>query len=187
MMTSEGPYRWQPLVGGNGAVISESPWGPDDEIGRVNWITDESQREVLSRIVPGSSYDLAVSLFIGTPVEVRFGLLFGAVGAVRDCIQAAIEYADSRVQFGKPISAFQLTQKSLVDMSVSLGNAPLLALHLGRVKDQGRIRPDQISVGKLNNVREAITIARECRTILGATASPWSTHRGDTPTTWSPS
>ncbi|MFF3448436.1 acyl-CoA dehydrogenase family protein [Streptomyces sp. NPDC002667] len=100
--------------------------------------------------------------------EARFGILFGAVGAARDCLQTALDYADARVQFGKPISAFQLTQKKLADMSVSLGNAALLALHLGRLKDQGRLRPEQISVGKLNNVREAIAIARECRTVLGA-------------------
>jgi len=93
---------------------------------------------------------------------------FGAVGAARDSIQAAIDYADSRVQFDKPISAFQLTQKKLADMTVSVGNAALLAVHLGRLKDQHRIRPEQISVGKLNNVREAIAIARECRTVLGA-------------------
>ncbi|MGJ3558594.1 hypothetical protein ACR6C2_04970 [Streptomyces sp. INA 01156] len=66
-MTSEGLYRWQPLVERDGATISESPWGPDDEIGRLNWITEESQREVLSRIVPGPTYDLAVSLFMGMP------------------------------------------------------------------------------------------------------------------------
>lgn len=100
--------------------------------------------------------------------EARYGILFGAVGAARDCLQAALEYADSRVQFNKPISAFQLTQKKLADMSVSLGSAALLAVHLGRLKDQGRIRPEQISVGKLNNVREALAIARECRTVLGA-------------------
>ncbi|MFI0960717.1 acyl-CoA dehydrogenase family protein [Streptomyces sp. NPDC021080] len=100
--------------------------------------------------------------------EARFGILFGAVGAARDCIQTALDYADARIQFGKPISGFQLTQKKLADMSVSLGGAALLALHLGRLKDQGRIRPEQISVGKLNNVREAIAIARECRTVLGA-------------------
>ncbi|MFE7216468.1 acyl-CoA dehydrogenase family protein [Streptomyces sp. NPDC001698] len=100
--------------------------------------------------------------------EARFGILFGAVGAARDCLQAALEYAGSRVQFDKPISAFQLTQKKLADMSVDLGSAALLAVHLGRLKDQGRIRPEQISVGKLNNVRAALAIARECRTILGA-------------------
>ncbi|MFG2563387.1 acyl-CoA dehydrogenase family protein [Streptomyces sp. NPDC048496] len=100
--------------------------------------------------------------------EARFGILFGAVGAARDCLRTALEYADSRVQFDKPISTFQLTQKKLADMSVSLGSAALLAVHLGRLKDQGRIRPEQISVGKLNNVREALAIARECRTVLGA-------------------
>ncbi|MFG2563590.1 acyl-CoA dehydrogenase family protein [Streptomyces sp. NPDC048496] len=100
--------------------------------------------------------------------EARFGILFGAVGAARDSIQAALGYADTRIQFDKPISAFQLTQKKLADMSVSLGSAALLALHLGRLKDQGRIRSEQISIGKLNNVREALAIARECRTVLGA-------------------
>jgi glutaryl-CoA dehydrogenase len=99
--------------------------------------------------------------------EARFGILFGAVGAARDCLQEALSYADSRVQFGKPISAFQLTQRKLADMAVSVNTAMLLALHLGRLKDAGRIRPEQVSVGKLNNVREAIAVARECRTILG--------------------
>ncbi len=100
--------------------------------------------------------------------EARFGILFGAVGAARDSLQAALAYADSRVQFDRPISAFQLTQKKLADMAVSLNSAALLAVHLGRLKDAGRIRTAQISVGKLNNVREALAIARECRSILGA-------------------
>ncbi|MDT7708675.1 MAG: glutaryl-CoA dehydrogenase [Pseudonocardiales bacterium] len=99
--------------------------------------------------------------------EARFGILFGAVGAARDSLQAALSYADARIQFDKPISAFQLTQKKLADMAVSLNSSMLLALHLGRLKDDHRIRPEQVSVGKLNNVREAIAIARECRTILG--------------------
>nr|WP_132428052.1 acyl-CoA dehydrogenase family protein [Pseudonocardia endophytica] len=99
--------------------------------------------------------------------EARFGILFGAVGAARDCLQTALNYADSRIQFDKPISGFQLTQKKLADMAVSLNTAMLLALHLGRLKDQHALRPEQVSVGKLNNVREAIAIARECRTILG--------------------
>ncbi|MFH8475932.1 acyl-CoA dehydrogenase family protein [Streptomyces sp. NPDC018000] len=100
--------------------------------------------------------------------EARFGILFGAVGAGRDCLQAALDYADSRIQFGKPISAFQLTQRKLADMALSLGNAALLAVHLGRLKERETLRPEQISVGKLNNVREALSIARECRTVLGA-------------------
>jgi len=109
---------------------------------------------------------------LGAPLsclnEARFGILFGAVGAARDCLQAALSYADTRVQFGRPISAFQLTQKKLADMAVALNTSMLLALHLGRLKDAGRIRPAQVSVGKLNNVRQALAIARECRTILGA-------------------
>ncbi|HZU58709.1 MAG TPA: acyl-CoA dehydrogenase family protein [Actinocrinis sp.] len=109
---------------------------------------------------------------LGAPLsclnEARFGILFGAVGAARDCLQTALEYAGQRVQFGRPISAFQLTQRKLAGMAVSLNTAMLLALHLGRLKDAGRIRPEQVSAGKLNNVRQAIEIARECRTILGA-------------------
>lgn len=100
--------------------------------------------------------------------EARFGILFGAVGAARDSLQTALRYADSRVQFDRPISGFQLTQRKLADMALALGNAALLAVHLGRLKDGGRLRPEQVSVGKLNNVREALAIARECRTILGA-------------------
>ncbi|ODU01982.1 MAG: acyl-CoA dehydrogenase [Pseudonocardia sp. SCN 72-86] len=99
--------------------------------------------------------------------EARFGILFGAVGAARDCLATALDYADTRVQFGRPISAFQLTQKKFADMAVSLNTAALLALHLGRLKDRQELRPEQVSVGKLNNVREAIAIARECRTVLG--------------------
>ncbi|MDB1089110.1 acyl-CoA dehydrogenase family protein [Streptomyces sp. ACA25] len=100
--------------------------------------------------------------------EARFGIIFGALGAARDSLQSALAYADSRTQFGRPISGFQLTQKKLADMALSLNSGMLLALHLGRLKEQGRIRPEQVSAGKLNNVREAIAIARECRTILGA-------------------
>ena len=98
--------------------------------------------------------------------EARFGIVWGVVGAGRDCLETAISYAGDREQFGKPIAAFQLTQKKLADMTLELDKAFLLALHLGRLKDDGRIRPEMISVGKLNNVREAITIARTSRTIL---------------------
>ncbi|MFE7530660.1 acyl-CoA dehydrogenase family protein [Kitasatospora sp. NPDC057542] len=100
--------------------------------------------------------------------EARFGILFGAVGAARDSLQAALRYADARVQFGRPISGFQLTQRKFADMALALGNSALLAVHLGRLKDGGRLRSEQVSVGKLNNVREALAIARECRTVLGA-------------------
>ncbi|MCL3819835.1 acyl-CoA dehydrogenase family protein [Aeromicrobium wangtongii] len=100
--------------------------------------------------------------------EARFGIVFGAVGAARDCLQTAIDYAGSRAIFGRPLAGFQLTQAKLADMTLELGKAALLALQLGRLKDTHQLRPAQVSLGKLNNVREAISIARECRTILGA-------------------
>jgi glutaryl-CoA dehydrogenase len=100
--------------------------------------------------------------------EARYGIVWGAVGAARTCLETAIDYAKTRVQFGKPIAAFQLTQKKLVDMMLELNKAQLVALQLGRLKDAGLITPEQVSFGKLNNVREAIAIAREARTILGA-------------------
>jgi glutaryl-CoA dehydrogenase len=100
--------------------------------------------------------------------EARYGILWGAVGAARTCFAAALEYAKSRPQFGKPIAAFQLTQEKLVNMMVELQKAQLLALQIGRLKDEGRVAPEHISIGKLNNVREALAIAREARTILGA-------------------
>ena len=93
--------------------------------------------------------------------------MFGALGAARDCLAATLDYAVTRVQFDRPIAGFQLTQQKLADMTLELGKGWLLALHLGRLKDAGTIRPEQVSLGKLNNVREAIAIARECRTILG--------------------
>lgn len=99
--------------------------------------------------------------------EARFGIVFGVVGAARDCLETAIDYAVGREQFDRPIAGFQLTQKKLADMAVELDKAFLLALHLGRLKDAGTLTPDMVSVGKLNNVREAIAIARESRTILG--------------------
>jgi glutaryl-CoA dehydrogenase len=100
--------------------------------------------------------------------EARFGIVFGVVGAARDCLETAIDYAVNREQFDRPIAGFQLTQKKLADMTVELDKAFLLALHLGRLKDAGAIKPEMVSVGKLNNVREAMAIARESRTILGA-------------------
>ena len=100
--------------------------------------------------------------------EARYGIVWGSMGAARACLEAAVEYATTRQQFGKPIGAFQLTQRKLVDMAVELNKGMLLAIHLGRMKDDGRIGPDQVSLGKLNNVREALEICREARGILGA-------------------
>jgi glutaryl-CoA dehydrogenase len=100
--------------------------------------------------------------------EARYGIVWGSMGAARACFQSALEYATTRVQFDRPIGGFQLTQQKLADMLVELSKGTLLALHLGRMKDQGRLAPEQVSLGKLNNVREALRIARTARTILGA-------------------
>jgi glutaryl-CoA dehydrogenase len=100
--------------------------------------------------------------------EARFGIVWGAVGAARTCFETALEYAKTRVQWGRPIGGFQLTQRKLAGMAVELNKALLLALHLGRMKDEGRLAPQHVSLGKLNNVREALAIAREARSILGA-------------------
>ncbi|WP_285032295.1 acyl-CoA dehydrogenase family protein [Mycolicibacterium sp. lyk4-40-TYG-92] len=100
--------------------------------------------------------------------EARFGIVFGAVGAARDCLQATLDYVGTRTVFDKTLAEYQLTQAKIADMAVELGKAQLLALQLGRLKDAGKIQPEQVSVGKLNNVREAIKIARQCRTLLGA-------------------
>ena len=99
--------------------------------------------------------------------EARYGIVWGAMGAARDSYEAALAYSQDRLQFGKPLAGYQLTQEKLVNMLVEIQKGTLLALHLGRLKDAGVIRPEQISLGKLNNVREAIAVAREARSILG--------------------
>ncbi|WP_433199530.1 acyl-CoA dehydrogenase family protein [Nocardia sp. CA-107356] len=100
--------------------------------------------------------------------EARFGIIFGALGAARDCLATTIEYARTREVFDKPLAAYQLTQAKLADMALEYGKGQLLALQIGRLKDRGEVLAEQISAGKLNSTREAIAIARECRTILGA-------------------
>src|SRR4051794_4671409 len=100
--------------------------------------------------------------------EARYGISWGAVGAGRACYESALEYAKTRVQYGRPIAGFQLTQRKLVDMMLELQKAQLVAWRLGQLKDSGELDPRQVSVGKLNNVREALAVAREARTILGA-------------------
>ncbi len=100
--------------------------------------------------------------------EARYGIVWGALGAARTCYETALEYAKTREQFGKPIASFQLTQEKLVNMLLELQKGLMLALHLGRLKDAGTLVPQQVSFGKLNNVREALAICREARTILGA-------------------
>ena len=100
--------------------------------------------------------------------EARYGIIWGAMGAARSALDTALSYSLERQQFGRPIAAFQLTQNKLAQMTVELTNGTLLALHLGRLKDSSGLRPDQVSVGKLNNVSKAIEICRTARTVLGA-------------------
>ena len=100
--------------------------------------------------------------------EARYGIVWGAMGAARACFECALSYSKERVQWGKPIAGFQLTQRKLADMALEINKGMLLALHLGRMKDEGRLAPQHVSMGKLNNVREALQIAREARGILGA-------------------
>ena len=100
--------------------------------------------------------------------EARYGIVWGAAGAARACLEAALEYATTRVQFGKPIASFQLQQRKLAAMAVEVNRAALLALHLGRMKDEGRLRPAHVSMGKLANVDAALEVARTARQVLGA-------------------
>jgi glutaryl-CoA dehydrogenase len=99
--------------------------------------------------------------------EARYGIVWGVMGAARDSYREALEYSKQRLQFGKPLAAFQLTQAKLVDMALEIEKGLLLALHLGRLKDKGDLQPHQISIGKLNNTRVAIQIARDARAMLG--------------------
>jgi glutaryl-CoA dehydrogenase len=100
--------------------------------------------------------------------EARYGILWGVTGAARACFESATDYARTREQFGQKIGGFQLTQRKLAWMLADLQRAQLLALHLGRLKEAGSITPEQVSLGKMSNVRTAIDIARQARTILGA-------------------
>jgi glutaryl-CoA dehydrogenase len=99
--------------------------------------------------------------------EARYGIIWGAMGAARDSYLAALDYSQQRLQFGKPLAGYQLTQEKLVNMALEINKGTLLALQLGRLKDAGKLQPHQISIGKLNNCREAIKIARDARAMLG--------------------
>jgi glutaryl-CoA dehydrogenase len=99
--------------------------------------------------------------------EARYGIAWGAMGAARDSYEAALKYSQDRLQFGRPLAGYQLTQEKLVTMLLEIQKGTMLALHLGRLKDAGKLRPEQISLAKLNNVREALAVAREARSILG--------------------
>jgi glutaryl-CoA dehydrogenase len=100
--------------------------------------------------------------------EARFGIVFGAAGAARACFEAALDYAGERIAFGRPIAATQLQQQKLATMALQVNQATLMALHLGRMKDEGRLRPEHVSMGKLGNVNAALDVARSARQVLGA-------------------
>jgi len=100
--------------------------------------------------------------------EARFGIIWGVMGAARSCFASSVDYAKTRIQFDRPIGSFQLVQKKLADMALELNKGTLLAYHLGRMKEQGRLLPQHVSVGKLNNTRAALEIARTARGIHGA-------------------
>jgi glutaryl-CoA dehydrogenase len=99
--------------------------------------------------------------------EARYGIVWGAVGAGRACYEAALEYAKERTVFGKPIAGYQLTQQKFAEMALELNRGTLVALHLGRMKDEGTLRPEHVSMGKMGNVRGALEIARSARSVLG--------------------
>jgi glutaryl-CoA dehydrogenase len=99
--------------------------------------------------------------------EARYGIVWGVVGAARACFEAALDYAKERIVFGKPIAGYQLTQQKLAEMVLEVNRGSLVALHLGRMKDEGTLRPEHVSLGKLGNVRGALDVARAARTILG--------------------
>jgi glutaryl-CoA dehydrogenase len=104
---------------------------------------------------------------LGCLAEARFGIVFGSIGAARDCLDVALDYTATREQFGRPIAGFQLTQRKLAEMAVAVGNGHLLALHLGRLKDAGSLTTQQVSLGKFHNVAAALQVAREARALLG--------------------
>jgi glutaryl-CoA dehydrogenase len=99
--------------------------------------------------------------------EARFGIVWGSVGSGRACFESALEYSKQRMVFGKPIAGYQLTQQKLAEMALEVNRATLVALHLGRMKDEGTLRPEHVSMGKMGNVRGALEVARSARTVLG--------------------
>lgn len=99
--------------------------------------------------------------------EARYGIVWGVVGAARACYEEALSYATERIVFEKPLTSYQLTQQKLAEMVLEINRAMLLALHLGRMKDEGRLRPEHVSLGKMGNARGALEIARSARSILG--------------------
>ena len=126
---------------------------------------------VLDNVRLPASAQLPEAIGLGAPLsclnEARFGIVFGTMGAARDCLETTLAYTRDREVFDRPLSSYQLSQEKLANMTLELGKGVLLAVHLGRIKDAQGVLPEQISLGKLNNAREALAIARECRTLLG--------------------
>ena len=126
---------------------------------------------VLDNVRLPASARLPEAIGLGAPLsclnEARFGIIFGTMGAARDCLETTLAYTRDREVFDRPLSSYQLSQEKLANMTLELGKGVLLAIHLGRIKDSQGVLPEQVSLGKLNNAREALAIARECRTLLG--------------------
>lgn len=116
-------------------------------------------------ILPGSK---ALKSPLMCLTQARYGIAWGAVGAAMSCFDVALKYSKERIQFGRPLAGFQLTQKKLAEMATEISKAQLLCLHLGRMKDSGKIKPVHVSMGKMNNVSMALQCARTARGILGA-------------------
>jgi glutaryl-CoA dehydrogenase len=116
-------------------------------------------------ILPGSK---ALKSPLMCLTQARYGIAWGAVGAAMSCFDAALKYSRERVQFGRPLAGFQLTQKKLVEMATEISKAQLLCVHLGRMKDAGKLKPVHVSMGKMNNVSMALVCARTARGIMGA-------------------
>jgi glutaryl-CoA dehydrogenase len=152
-------------LGSPGAMVTEisGKWSLRASISSE--IVLDSCRLPQDAILPGA---LGLRAPLSCLDEARFGIVWGALGAARACYEAALSFSLERVEFGRPIAAFQLTQAKLVDMAIELEKGLLLAYHLGRLKEFGQLTPAQVSVGKLNSTREALKIARSARTILGA-------------------
>lgn len=140
--------------------------------GKLSLRASVTSELVLDDVRVPSASQLPEASSLGAPLsclnEARFGIIFGAAGAARACFEEALSYSGEREVFDKPLSGFQLTQQKLVEMALEVNKASLLALHLGRMKDEGVLAPEHVSFGKLSNTVAAIGVARTARTVLGA-------------------
>ncbi len=179
MWISNGPFADLAIVwartdlGVSGFIVpTDTPGFSAPEIkGKLSLRTSRTSELVLDEVrVPDGFRLPGVSSMRGPLTcltEARYGIAWGAMGAARTCYETALAYARERVQFDRPIASFQLTQRKLVEMMVAINRGTLVALHLGRMKDEGRLAPEHVSFGKFDNVRQALDIARSARSILG--------------------